>query len=67
MALFMAERLWAAAIDEWANDYVTEYFGITRAPLLILMAAFCAGTAIAMLVLTWRKHWGKTASEGDQC
>jgi TRAP-type transport system small permease protein len=54
MAGFMAERLWAAAIDEWANDYVTEYFGITRAPLLILMAAFCAATAIAMLVLTWR-------------
>lgn len=58
MAGFMAERLWAAAIDEWANDYVTEYFGITRAPLLILMAIFCAGTACAMLVLTWR---GKNA------
>ncbi len=67
MAIFMAERLWAAAIDEWANDYVTEYFGITRAPLLILMAAFCAGTAVAMLVLTWRKYRGETASEGDQC
>ena len=54
MAGFMAERLWAAAIDEWANDYVTEYFGITRAPLILLMAAFCAATACAMLALTWR-------------
>jgi len=54
VAFFMAERLWAAAIDEWVNDYVTEYFGITRAPLLILLAAFCAGTACAMLVITWR-------------
>ena len=52
MAFFLAERLWAAAVDEWANDYVTEYFGITRAPLLILLAAFCAAAAFAMLALT---------------
>lgn len=67
MAGFMAERLWAAAIDEWINDYVTEYFGITRAPLLILMAAFCAVTAVGMLALTWRDFRGKTPSERDQC
>ena len=67
MAFFMAERLWAAAIDEWINGYVTEYFGITRAPLLIVMAAFCAATAVAMLVLTWRDFRGQTTSEGDPC
>ncbi len=50
MAGFMAERLWAAAIDEWENDFVTEYFGISRAPLLGLLAILCAGTAVAVLI-----------------
>ena len=54
MAGFMAERLWAAAVDEWQNDYVTEYFGISRAPLLVLLALLCAGTAIATLIRTGR-------------
>ncbi len=56
MAGFMAERLWAAAADEWANDFVTEYFGISRAPLLVLLAALSAGTAIAVLAKTVRRR-----------
>jgi TRAP-type C4-dicarboxylate transport system permease small subunit len=55
MAGFMAERLWAAALDEWQNDFVTEYFGISRAPLLLLLAILCAGTAVAMLIKTVRR------------
>ena len=50
MAVFMAERLWAAAIDEWRNDFVTEYFSVSRAPLLILLGLFCAGAGIALLL-----------------
>lgn len=56
MAGFMAERLWAAAADEWENDFVTEYFGVSRAPLLVLLAALSAGTAVAMLVKTARRR-----------
>lgn len=55
MAGFMAERLWAAALDEWQNDFVTEYFGISRAPLLVLLAILCAGTAVAVLVKSVRQ------------
>ena len=58
MAGFMAERLWAAAADEWQNDFVTEYFGITRAPLLVLLAILCAGTAVAVLVKFGRQRRG---------
>jgi TRAP-type C4-dicarboxylate transport system permease small subunit len=71
MAGFMAERLWAAAVDEWQNDFVTEYFGVSRAPLLILLAVFCAGTAIAMLWRTVRtlrpKSSTNSGSERDAC
>ncbi len=56
MAGFMAERLWAAALDEWQNDFVTEYFGISRAPLLVLLAILCAGTAVAVLVKSVRQR-----------
>ncbi len=55
MAGFMAERLWAAAADEWEHDFVTEYFGISRAPLLVLLAILCAGTAVAVLVKSARR------------
>ncbi len=55
MAAFMAERLWAAALDEWQNDFVTEYFGVSRAPLLVLLAILCAGTAVAVLVKSVRQ------------
>lgn len=54
MAAFMAERLYAAAIDEWANDFVTENLGISRSPLLIVMAVICAATAIGMVVIAVR-------------
>ncbi len=56
MAGFMAERLWAAAADEWRNDFVTEYFGVSRAPLLVLLAILCAGTAVAVLVKAVRRR-----------
>ncbi len=56
MAGFMAERLWAAALDEWQNDFVTEYFGVSRAPLLVLLAILCAGTAVAVLVKSVRQR-----------
>ena len=61
MAGFMAERMWAAALDEWQNDFVTEYFGVTRAPLLIVIAILCAGTSVAMLIRTGRFLRGGTA------
>lgn len=64
MAGFMAERLWAAAVDEWQNDYVTEYFGISRAPLLILLAVLFAATAIAMLMRTGRALRGGVGRGG---
>ena len=54
MAAFMAERLYAAAIDEWANDFVTENLGISRSPLLIAMAVICAVTAIGMVIIAVR-------------
>ena len=50
----MAERLYAAAIDEWANDFVTENLGISRSPLLIAMAVICAVTAIGMVIIAVR-------------
>jgi len=54
MAGFMAERLYAAAIDEWVNDFVTENLEITRVPLLLVMAAICALTAVGMTIITIR-------------
>lgn len=55
-AAFMSERLYSAALDEWANDYVTENLGITRAPLLIAMAIICAATALGMLIIAFRDY-----------
>ena len=54
MAAFMAERLYAAAVDEWANDFVTENLGISRSPLLIVMAIICGATAIGMVFIAIR-------------
>ena len=54
MAAFMAERLYAAAIDEWANDFVTENLGISRSPLLMVMAVICAATAFGMVIIAVR-------------
>ncbi len=68
MAGFMAERLWAAAIDEWQNDFVTEYFGISRAPLLVLLAIICAGTAVAVLIKAARQRRDNaTPPENKEC
>ena len=51
---FLCERLWATASDELANDFVTEYFGISRAPLLYLISFLCAVTFVILLMMTWR-------------
>lgn len=51
MAAFMAERLFAAALDEWESDFVTENLGISRAPLLIFLALICAATAVLMVTV----------------
>ena len=56
MAAFMAERLYAAAVDEWKYDYVTENLGISRAPLLLVMAVICAATAAGMLIVAIRDY-----------
>lgn len=50
MGLF-SERLIATAIDEYQNDYVTEYFGITRAPLIIALALLCMITCGILLIM----------------
>ena len=55
MSAFMAERLYAAGIDEWQNDFVTENLEITRMPLLLFMAAICAFTAVGMVVITVKR------------
>ncbi|MGB0632197.1 MAG: TRAP transporter small permease [Alphaproteobacteria bacterium] len=60
---FMAERLYAAALDEWANDFVTENLGITRAPLLIVMAVVCAATAVGMLIIAFRDYRREAAAK----
>lgn len=51
MVAFMSERLWATALDEAANDYVTEYFGISRAPLIYGLSALCAFTCVILLIM----------------
>ena len=56
---FFAERLIATAIDEHNANYVTEYFGISRAPLLILLAIFCLITALILIVMIYQYLNGK--------
>ena len=68
MAAFIAERLYAAALDEWGSDFVTENLGISRVPLLLVMAAVCGFTAIGMLyiaVKNLRRASGISGQSGD--
>ncbi len=58
MALFIAERLWSAAVDEWQANYVTEYFGISRAPLLVFLAVLSLVTFVILLIMTWQYAQG---------
>lgn len=59
---FFAERLLATAIDEYRADYVTEYFGITRAPLLIVLSLLCLVTCLILVAMTWRYLTGRLES-----
>jgi TRAP-type C4-dicarboxylate transport system permease small subunit len=54
MALFIAERLWSTGRDEWAANYVTEYFGISRVPLLYFLSALSLVTFVILLIMIWR-------------
>ena len=56
---FLAERLIATAIDEYRSDYVTEYFGVTRAPLLIVMALLCVVTCLILVAMMWMDLTGR--------
>lgn len=56
---FFAERLLATAIDEYQADYVTEYFGITRMPLLIALSILCAITCVILLIMIWQYITGR--------
>lgn len=51
---FMGHRLLVAGLDEAANNFVTEDLGITRAPLIYLMAALAFLTSVLLLVMSWR-------------
>lgn len=59
---FMAERLWAVAIDEHKADYVTEYFGISRAPLLIGLSVLCMITCVILIFMIWLYLTGRLES-----
>jgi TRAP-type C4-dicarboxylate transport system permease small subunit len=67
---FFSERLIATAIDEHNANYVTEYFGISRAPLLIFLAILCIITTLILIMMTWKYLNGtlekvKTHDESD--
>jgi TRAP-type C4-dicarboxylate transport system permease small subunit len=67
---FFSERLIATAIDEHNANYVTEYFGISRAPLLIFLAILCIITTLILVMMTWKYLNGslekiKTHGESD--
>jgi TRAP-type C4-dicarboxylate transport system permease small subunit len=51
---FFAERLIATAIDEHDANYVTEYFGVSRAPLLIFLALLCLLTTLILIMMIWK-------------
>lgn len=58
---FFAERLLATAVDEYRADYVTEYFGISRAPLLVVLSILSAVTCAILVVMIWRYLTGRLA------
>ena len=57
---FIGHRLLTAGLDEAANDFVTEDLGITRAPLIYLMAALAFLTSVLLLVMCWRYLSGRS-------
>jgi len=56
---FFAERLWSTAIDEYRSNFVTNYFGISRAPLLIVLSALSAATCAILLIMLWQYVTGR--------
>ena len=65
---FFAERLISTAIDEHQADYVTEYFGISRAPLIIALALLCiitCGILLWMIFLYLTGRLEEKPSETD--
>ena len=56
---FFAERLWSSAVDEYRADFVTTYFGISRAPLLIVLSALSAVTFLILLIMLWQYVTGR--------
>lgn len=63
---FMAERLWSTAIDEHNADYVTEYFGISRAPLLIGLSFLCMITCLILVFMIWLYLTGRLESKQSE-
>ena len=71
MVAFIGHRLLMAGLDEAANDFVTENLGISRAPLIYLMAGFAFLTCALLLIMCWqhahgRLDAGKTSVELDE-
>lgn len=56
---FFAERLWSSAIDEYEADFVTTYFGISRAPLLIVFSALSVVSFVILLIMLWQYATGR--------
>jgi TRAP-type C4-dicarboxylate transport system permease small subunit len=54
MVAFIGHRLLMAGLDEAANDFVTENLGISRAPLIYVMAALAFLTCVLLLHMCWR-------------
>ncbi len=52
---FIGYRLLMAGLDEAANNFVTENLGISRAPLIYVMAALAFLTCGLFLLMCWRQ------------
>ena len=63
---FIAERLLATAIDEHQANYVTEYFGISRAPLLVGLSALCMITCLILIAMIWLYMTGRLETKKPQ-
>lgn len=56
---FMAERLIAAGIDEAEANFVTEDLGLSRAPLLYVLAGLSIITVILLVIMMWQMLTGR--------
>ena len=62
MMAFIGHRLLTAGLDEAANNFVTEDMGISRAPLIYVMAGLAFLTFLLLLRMCWR---GQVKDSGD--